>query len=87
MTAVKEISRNRVHGGQQIRLQHHSEVLQFGLAVRIDCRDGQAVGPIESRYYQLPKYELEIETSFGKANSDGFDLGPLCAISSLSRRK
>jgi len=27
MTAFKEISRNRVHGGQQIRFEHHSEVL------------------------------------------------------------
>lgn len=27
MSDVKELSRNRVHGGQQIRLQHHSESL------------------------------------------------------------
>ena len=51
MTAVKEISRSRFFGGQQIRLQHHSEVLQCDMTFGVYLPPQAESGPVPVLYW------------------------------------
>ena len=51
MAAVKEISRNQVHGGQQIRLQHHSDVLNCDMIFGVFLPSQAESGPVPVLYW------------------------------------
>ena len=51
MTAIKEISRNRVHGGQQIRFQHHSEVLNCDMVFGVFLPPQAETGAVPVLYW------------------------------------
>ncbi len=51
MTVTKEISRNRVHGGQQIRLQHHSKSLNCDMIFGIFLPPQAEAGPVPVLYW------------------------------------
>jgi len=48
---MKEISRNRVHGGQQIRLQHYSESLQCEMIFGVFLPPQAESGPVPVLYW------------------------------------
>ena len=51
MTAFKEISRNRVHGGQQIRFEHHSAVLNCDMIFGVFLPPQAETGPVPVLYW------------------------------------
>lgn len=51
MTALKEISRNRVHGGQQLRYQHHSAVLRCDMIFGVFLPPQAETGPVPVLYW------------------------------------
>lgn len=51
MTVVKEISRSRVFGGQQIRLQHYSDVLQCEMVFGVFLPPQAQAGPVPVLYW------------------------------------
>ena len=51
MTAIKEISRNRVHGGQQLRFQHHSAVLRCDMIFGVFLPPQAESGPVPVLYW------------------------------------
>jgi S-formylglutathione hydrolase len=51
MTGLKEISRNQVHGGQQIRLQHHSDVLRCDMIFGVFLPPQAESGPVPVLYW------------------------------------
>ena len=51
MTALKEISRNRVHGGQQIRFQHQSAVLNCDMIFGVFLPPQAETGPVPVLYW------------------------------------
>lgn len=51
MTALKEVSRNRVHGGQQIRFQHHSAVLNCEMIFGVFLPPQAETGPVPVLYW------------------------------------
>ena len=51
MTAVQELSRSRVFGGQQIRLQHYSDVLQCDMIFGIYLPPQAETGPVPVLYW------------------------------------
>src|SRR5210317_1142275 len=51
MTALKEISRNKVHGGQQIRYQHHSGVLNCDMIFGVFLPPQSETEPVPVLYW------------------------------------
>jgi len=51
VTTLKEISRNRVFGGQQIRVQHHSESLQCDMIFGVFLPPQAESGPVPVLYW------------------------------------
>jgi len=51
MTAIKEISRTLVHGGQQIRLQHQSETLQCEMIFGVFLPPQAKTSPVQVLYW------------------------------------
>ncbi|MDX2427154.1 MAG: S-formylglutathione hydrolase, partial [Xanthomonadales bacterium] len=51
MTAIKEISRNRIHGGQQIRFQHHSAVLNCEMIFGVFLPPQAEAAPVPVLYW------------------------------------
>jgi S-formylglutathione hydrolase len=51
MTAIKEISRNRVFGGQQIRLQHYSDTLKCEMTFGVFLPPQAESGPVPVLYW------------------------------------
>jgi S-formylglutathione hydrolase len=51
MTSVKEISSNRIHGGQQIRLQHYSEALDCEMIFGVFLPPQANAGPVPALYW------------------------------------
>jgi len=51
MSTIKEISRSRVHGGQQIRLQHHSESLQCDMIFGVFLPPQAETHPVPVLYW------------------------------------
>ncbi len=51
MNAVTEIARSRTHGGQQIRLQHHSTVLSCDMIFGVFLPPQSELGPVPVLYW------------------------------------
>jgi len=51
MTSVKEISSNRIHGGQQIRLQHYSRALDCEMIFGVFLPPQVNTGPVPALYW------------------------------------
>jgi S-formylglutathione hydrolase len=51
MTEFKEISRNRVHGGQQIRFEHHSAVLNCDMVFGVFLPPQAEIAPVPVLYW------------------------------------
>ncbi|MBT8069864.1 MAG: S-formylglutathione hydrolase [Gammaproteobacteria bacterium] len=51
MATIKEISRNRVHGGEQLRIQHHSAVLSCDMIFGVFLPPQAASGPVPVLYW------------------------------------
>lgn len=51
MTALKKISSNRVHGGQQVRYQHHSAVLQCDIIFGVFLPPQAETAPVPVLYW------------------------------------
>ena len=51
MTAIKEVSRNRVHGGQQIRFQHHSTALNCDMIFGVFLPPQAETAPVPVLYW------------------------------------
>ncbi|HEY5775950.1 MAG TPA: alpha/beta hydrolase-fold protein, partial [Xanthomonadales bacterium] len=51
MTAIKEISRSRVHGGQQIRFQHHSASLDCDMIFGVFLPPQVELAPVPVLYW------------------------------------
>ena len=51
MTFIREISRNQVHGGQQIRLQHHAESLNCDMTFGVFLPPQAESGPVPVLYW------------------------------------
>ena len=71
MSQTQEISRNRVAGGQQIRLQHHSETLQCDMIFGVFLPPQAESGPVPVLYWLCSRITTKVPKS--RCNSCAVD--------------